>query len=225
MGNKSLTNLKLPVSLIIIVLFLDQAFKIWVKTHMLIGEQIPIFGNWAFIHFTENNGMAFGWEIGGEIGKLILSVFRIIAVIGIGWYLIELAKKEAPKGLLASFALIFAGAVGNIIDSSFYGMIFSESYRQIAEFMPEGGGYSSFLHGRVVDMFYFPIIKTTIPAGVQFWTSNAEPMPFTFFRPVFNIADSSIFIGTVSILLFHRKFFKHEKENLEILNSEQTKTL
>jgi signal peptidase II len=219
LGNKSLTNLKLPVSLIIIVLFLDQALKIWVKTHMLIGEQIPIFGNWAFIHFTENNGMAFGWEIGGEIGKLILSIFRIIAVIGIGWYLTELAKKDAPKGLLVSFALIFAGAVGNIIDSSFYGMIFSESYRQVAEFMPEAGGYSSFLHGKVVDMFYFPIVKTTIPASIQFWTSNAEPMPFTFFRPVFNIADSSIFIGTVSILLFHRKFFKHEKENLEIANS------
>ncbi len=192
---------------------------------MLIGEQIPIFGNWAFIHFTENNGMAFGWEIGGEIGKLTLSVFRIIAVIGIGWYLTELAKKDAPKGLLISFAMIFAGAVGNIIDSSFYGLIFSESYRQVAEFMPEAGGYSSFLHGKVVDMFYFPIIKTTIPAGVQFWTSNAEPMPFTFFRPVFNIADSSIFIGTVSILLFHRKFFKHENEALETAKQEQAETL
>ncbi|MCF6241119.1 MAG: lipoprotein signal peptidase [Bacteroidales bacterium] len=225
MENKSLKNLRLPVSLIVFILVLDQALKIWVKTHMLIGEQIPIFGNWAFIHFTENNGMAFGWEIGGEIGKLTLSIFRIIAVIGIGWYLTELAKKDAPKGLLISFALIFAGAVGNIIDSAFYGLIFSESYRQVAEFMPAGGGYSSLLHGKVVDMFYFPIIKTTIPAGVQFWTSNAEPMPFTFFRPVFNIADSSIFIGTVSILLFHRKFFKHEDENLELANKEQTETL
>jgi len=223
--NKLLANLKLPISIIIFILVLDQALKIWVKTHMLIGEQFPIFGNWAFIHFTENNGMAFGWEIGGEIGKLTLSVFRIIAVIGIGWYLTELAKKDAPKGLLISFAMIFAGAVGNIIDSSFYGLIFSESYRQVAEFMPEAGGYSSFLHGKVVDMFYFPIIKTTIPAGVQFWTSNAEPMPFTFFRPVFNIADSSIFVGTVSILLFHRKFFKHENQVTETVNKEQSETI
>ena len=175
---------------------------------MIYGEQISVFGNWAYIHFTENPGMAFGWEIGGEIGKLALSIFRIIAVIGIGWYLTELAKKDAPKGLMISFALIFAGAVGNIIDSAFYGLIFSDSYQKVASFLPEGGGYAGFLHGRVVDMFYFPIIKTTIPAGVQFWNAQAEPIPFTFFRPVFNIADSSIFIGTVSILLFHRKFFK-----------------
>jgi len=207
-----MSKLKLPIFLILIILLMDQALKIWVKTNMLIGEQIPILGNWGFIHFTENNGMAFGWEIGGEIGKLTLSIFRILAVAGIGWYLAQLAKKDAPKGLLISFSMIFAGAVGNIIDSAFYGLVFSDSYRQVAEFMPEAGGYSSFLHGRVVDMFYFPIIKTTIPANLQFWASDPHPIPFTFFRPVFNIADSSIFLGTVTILIFHRKFFKQEQE-------------
>ena len=179
---------------------------------MTLGEQISIFGDWAFLHFTENNGMAFGWELGGEFGKMILSVFRILAVIGIGWYLVDLSKKNAPTGLLISFAMIFAGAVGNIIDSSFYGLIFTESYGRVAEMFPAEGGYSSLLHGKVVDMFYFPIIKSTIPAGIQFWSSDPEPIAFTFFRPVFNIADSAITVGVAMIILFHRKFFKHEEE-------------
>ncbi len=215
-----MSKLRTPIILIFIILVLDQYLKIWIKTNMSLGEQISIFGNWAFIHFTENNGMAFGWEIGGEFGKIILSVFRILAVFGIGWYLFDLAKKNAPIGLLISFAMIFAGAVGNIIDSSFYGLIFTDSYGRVAEMFPESGGYSSLLHGKVVDMFYFPIIKSTIPAGIQFWASDAEPIPFTFFRPVFNIADSSITAGVAMIILFHRKFFKHEEEN-QIQNTEE----
>ncbi len=219
-----MSKLRIPLILIFVILILDQYLKIWIKTNMSLGEQFSIFGNWAFLHFTENNGMAFGWEIGGEFGKMILSIFRILAVIGIGWYLVDLAKKDAPVGLLISFAMIFAGAVGNIIDSSFYGLIFTESsYGRVAEFLPEEG-YASFLHGKVVDMFYFPIIKSSIPAGIQFWASEPEQIPFTFFRPVFNIADSSITVGVAMIILFHRNFFKHseveqfqtneEKENL-----------
>ncbi|MEN8118707.1 MAG: lipoprotein signal peptidase [Bacteroidota bacterium] len=208
-----MSKLRTPLILIFVILILDQYLKVWIKTNMSLGEQISIFGNWAFLHFTENNGMAFGWEIGGAFGKMILSIFRILAVIGIGWYLVDLAKKDAPVGLLISFAMIFAGAVGNIIDSSFYGLIFTESsYGKVAEFFPEEG-YAGLLHGKVVDMFYFPIIKSSIPAGVQFWASEPEPIPFTFFRPVFNIADSAITVGVAMIILFHRKFFKHSEEN------------
>ncbi len=216
-----MSKLRTPLILIFVILLLDQYLKVWIKTNMSLGEQFSIFGNWAFLHFTENNGMAFGWEIGGEFGKMILSVFRILAVIGIGWYLVDLAKKNAPVGLLISFAMIFAGAVGNIIDSSFYGLIFTESsYGRVAEFLPEEG-YASFLHGKVVDMFYFPIIKSSIPAGIQFWASEPEPIPFTFFRPVFNIADSSITVGVAMIILFHRKFFKHSEEEQFQTNEEK----
>ncbi len=219
-----MSKLRTPIILIFVILILDQFLKIWIKTNMSLGEQISIFGNWAFIHFTENNGMAFGWEIGGEFGKIILSVFRILAVIGIGWYLFDLARKNAPTGLLISFAMIFAGAVGNIIDSSFYGLIFTESYGRVAEMFPEGGGYAGLLHGKVVDMFYFPIIKSSIPAGIQFWASDPEPIPFTFFRPVFNIADSSITVGVAMIILFHRKFFK-QTEGEQSQTSEEVENL
>lgn len=207
-----MSKLKIPILLIFVILLIDQYLKIWIKTNMSLGEQISIFGDWAFLHFTENNGMAFGWELGGVFGKMALSIFRILAVIGIGWYLFDLSKKNAPTGLLISFAMIFAGAVGNIIDSSFYGVIFSKSYGEVAKIFPEGGGYSSFLHGKVVDMFYFPIIKTTIPAGIQFWAPDPAPIPFTFFRPVFNVADSSITLGVAMIIMFHRKFFKETQE-------------
>lgn len=217
-----MSKLRIPVLLIVVILLIDQTLKIWIKTNMLLGEQISIFGDWAFLHFTENNGMAFGWELGGGFGKTTLSVFRIIAVIGIGWYLVDLAKKNAPMGLLISFAMILAGAIGNIIDSSFYGLIFTESYRELAQIFPDGGGYAGFLHGKVVDMFYFPILKTTIPAGIQFWKENAEPIPFTFFRPVFNVADSSITIGVTLIILFHRKFFKHAEEQ-QLKTTEEVK--
>lgn len=194
---------KKSVLLIFLILFADQVLKIWVKTHMQIGDEIKIFGNWGIIHFIENNGMAFGMEMGGKWGKFILSMFRIIAIFGIGWFLSTLIKKNAHIGLILSVSAIMAGAIGNIIDSAFYGMIFSESYSQPAILFPPGGGYSSFLHGRVVDMFYFPVIDTHWPS----WFPINAGEPFVFFRPVFNIADSAITCGVIAILLFQKKMF------------------
>lgn len=195
---------KKSVLFIILILFIDQALKIWVKTHLEIGQEIRLFGNWSILHFIENNGMAFGMEMGGKTGKFILSIFRIIAISGIGWFLSSLIKKKANTGLILAVSAIMAGAIGNIIDSAFYGMIFSESYNQPAILFPPGGGYSSFLHGRVVDMFYFPVINTQWPD----WSPFRPGESFVFFRPVFNIADSSITCGVFSILLFQKKMFR-----------------
>ena len=190
---------------IIAILMLDQSFKIWVKTNMTLGQEFHVIGNWFILHFIENNGMAFGMEFAGKIGKLILSIFRIIAVIGIGWYLSLLIKKDVSYGLIFSISAILAGAVGNIIDSAFYGIVFSNSsYFQVASFLPAEGGYSSFLHGRVVDMLYFPVIKGNYPGWFP-WNAGGN---FIFFRPVFNMADSSITIGVASILIFQKRFFK-----------------
>ncbi len=198
-----MSKLNISILIIFVVLLLDQVFKIWVKTHMVIGQEYHIIGNWFILHFTENNGMAFGMEFGGKTGKIILSVFRIIAVIGIGWYLVHLNKNNEPFGLIISVALILAGALGNILDSAFYGIIFNESYNQVAQFMPEEGGYSSFLHGRVVDMLYFPVIKGQYPDWFPFWSNR----PFIFFRPVFNIADSAVTVGVSMILIFQKRYF------------------
>lgn len=195
---------RIALAIIFIVLLIDQVSKFWIKTNMEISEEIPVFGDWFIIHFTENNGMAFGLEIAGDYGKLFLSLFRIIAVSLIGYYLFSLPKKGASKGLMISGALIFAGALGNIIDSAFYGLIFNDSYYQVASFMPAEGGYAPFLFGRVVDMLYFPLYEGFLPSWVPIWGDEY----FIFFRPVFNIADSAITIGVVSILLFHRNFFK-----------------
>jgi signal peptidase II len=195
---------KKSILLIFLILLADQLLKIWVKTHMEIGQEIHIFGNWGILHFIENNGMAFGMEMGGKPGKFILSIFRIIAVFGIGWFLISLINKKANLGLILAVSAILAGAVGNIIDSAFYGIIFGESFMQPAVLFPQGGGYSSFLHGKVVDMFYFPIINTHWPM----WSPINPGEPFVFFRPVFNIADSSITCGVISIILFQKKMFR-----------------
>jgi signal peptidase II len=195
---------KKALLLIIIILVADQVLKIWVKTTMALGEEIPLFGSWGMLHFVENNGMAFGMEMGGKPGKLILSIFRIIAIAGIGWFLLRLVAKRANTGLILAISAIMAGAIGNVIDSAFYGMIFSESYYQPATFFPPEGGYSSFLHGRVVDMFYFPIINTTWPD----WSPFRPGESFIFFRPVFNIADSAITCGVFAILIFQNKMFK-----------------
>lgn len=207
------------LAIIFLVLVADQVLKIWIKTTMTLGQEIVIFKNWFIIHFVENNGMAFGFEFAGEYGKLFLSIFRLIAVTAIGWYLFRLARRNNVSfGFLACVALIFAGAVGNIIDSLFYGMIFNHSYGQVADFLPEGGGYSSFLHGRVVDMFYFPIVQTTLPEWIPFRGGNE----LVFFRPVFNIADSSITVGIASILLFFRKeIHSIEKHNKEVEETQQ----
>lgn len=196
---------KKSIILIVLILIIDQALKIWIKTHMILGQEYTVFGDWFLIHFTENNGMAFGMEFWGRHGKLFLSIFRILAVISIGWYINHLIKHNAPKGLVLSIALIMAGAIGNIIDSAFYGLLFNESYYQVAELLPPEGGYAPFLQGRVVDMFYFPVLQGHYPDWFPFRASEE----FIFFRPVFNIADTAITTGVALILLFQRSFFKH----------------
>ena len=185
-----------------ILIILDQILKIWIKTHFFLGEEYQVF-NWFIIHFTENNGMAFGMEFGGYTGKKILTLFRII-VVGLGIkYVFDLVKKRLSNGVLIALGLIIGGAIGNIIDSSFYGIIFNESYNNVASFMPESGGYSSFLHGKVVDMFYFPLLNSHFPSWLPIWGGEH----FIFFRPVFNIADAGISVGIFMILLFYRAEF------------------
>jgi signal peptidase II len=199
---------KKSILLIFLILFADQVLKIWIKTHMVIGQEYHILGNWGIIHFIENNGMAFGMEMGGKPGKLILSIFRIIAIFGIGWYLSTLIKKKVNLAFILAVSAIMAGAIGNIIDSAFYGIIFSESYSQPAILFPPGGGYSSFLHGRVVDMFYFPVINTHWPD----WSPLRPGQSLIFFRPVFNLSDSAITCGVFSILIFQKRMFRELPE-------------
>jgi len=184
------------------LILIDQIIKVWIKTNMFLGQEYVLF-NWFIIHFTENNGMAFGLEFGGHLGKKILTILRIIIVLLGLKYVISLNKKDFTNGALIALGLIIGGAIGNIIDSSFYGIIFNESYNNIASFFPEGGGYSSFLHGKVVDMLYFPLINTHFPEWFPFWGDKH----FIFFRPVFNIADAGISIGISMILLFYRNNF------------------
>jgi signal peptidase II len=200
----SVWGMLMPVFIVVLVLLIDQTVKIWIKMHMTLGDQVPVIENLFYIHFTENYGMAFGLQLEGSYGKLLLSLFRILAVGGIGWYLYSLLKQKAHNGLIFSISLIMAGAIGNILDSAFYGLIFSESSpMDVATFLPQEGGYAGFLHGAVVDMFYFNSHFEHV-----FWSSE----PFNFSFPIFNISDSAITFGVIIILIFQRKFFKNESE-------------
>jgi signal peptidase II len=203
------------ILIIFLVLLFDQILKFYIKTHFMLGEEIVIAKNWFIIHFVENNGMAFGFEFGNSIGKYFLSVFRLAAIGALGWYLTKLWKKEVPFGIIVCFSLILAGAAGNLIDSAFYGLIFNESHNQVATLFPDGGGYTSFLLGKVVDMFYFPLIDSHFPSWFPIWGGQE----FIFFRPVFNVADSSISVGIVAIFIFYRGFFDEKKEE-EVASSE-----
>lgn len=207
--------MKKPLLIIFLVLLIDQAVKIYIKTTMYLGQEYHILGDWFIIHFTENNGMAFGMEMGGEYGKLLLSTFRIIAVGGICWYLWDISRKNMHPGLITSISLILAGAMGNILDSAFYGLIFSDSGYEIAQLFPPDGGYAGLLHGRVVDMFYFPIIEGHFPDWFPIWGTEE----FIFFRPVFNVADAAITVGVALIILFQKKYFPPVKK--ETLVDEQ----
>lgn len=214
--------MKKSLILIFIILFLDQTLKIWIKTNMYLGEEFSIIGNWCRIHFIENKGMAFGMAFGGDIGKFLLTLFRVIASILIFVYLKRIIARKDSMLTVYSMTLIFAGAVGNIIDSIFYGVIFSEStFFNIAQIFPPEGAYGTFFHGKVVDMFYLPIIDTTYPS----WFPFVGGEPFSFFNAIFNIADISISVGVcllvISLIFFPKKNDKANEEEIDDSIKEQ----
>ena len=182
--------------LVVLILLIDQASKSWIKLHFCIGEEIEVF-SWFRIHFLENEGMAFGFSLGKDGGKLLLSVLRLLAIGALGWYTIRLVRLGHKLTYILPFALILAGAIGNMLDCAFYGLLFSDSWFSTAEYLPEGGGYAPFLYGRVVDMLYFPLIETTYPQWVPF----VGGQELVFFRPVFNVADSAITVGFIWFLI------------------------
>jgi len=204
------------ILLILAILIADQALKFYIKLNYYTGEEHKIIGNWFRLHFVENEGMAWGWKFGGDFGKIALTLFRLVAVIWGTFLIKDFIKKKYHKGFVICAGLIYAGALGNLIDSMFYGLIFDISYdNQHTQFYGQvanaftGVHYSSFLHGRVVDMFYFPLFSGTFPKWIPIWGGEE----FEFFRPVFNIADASISVGIIAILIFQNKFFKNKEEN------------
>jgi signal peptidase II len=212
---------RFPLLTVFLVLLIDQSIKLYIKTHYFLQEEHAVAGDWFILHFTENPGMAFGMQMGGSYGKLMLSIFRILASVFGVYYIIKIVRQKMHTGYIICVAMILAGAVGNIIDSMFYGLIFDKGmvldpetqqyvqYYGLAEFSSQG--YSSFLHGCVVDMFYFPIVSGTFPDWMPIWGGE----DFEFFRPVFNFADASISVGVVIILLFQKRFFRHGEKKKE----------
>ena len=190
----------LLVALVIpLVLIADQALKIWIKTHLQIGEEIPLIGSWCKLHFVENVGMAFGIAFGGSVGKLLLTLFRFLASAAVMWAIVYYIRKGAQTLFVVSLALIFVGAIGNLIDCCFYGLIFNESYYNVAQLFPPEGGYAPFLYGRVVDMFYFPLFRFDWPEWVPFVGGDE----FEFFNAIFNIADAAITIGIAILIVYY----------------------
>lgn len=192
--------------LIVLILLADQISKIYIKTHFKLEDSVTVF-RWFKILFVENEGMAWGAKIPGAYGKLFLTIFRLVAIVAIGYWLRDLIKKHAPKVAVVAVSLIFAGAFGNIIDSVFYGVIFSDSYHQVATFLPAEGGYETLFHGKVVDMLYFPLFEGYMPEWVPFFGGRY----FSFFDPVFNLADTAISVGVGLLLVFNKKAFPKEE--------------
>jgi len=191
--------------IILLVVVADQLLKLYIKTNFYLNEEHNILGSWFRLHFVENEGMAYGWKFGGEAGKMMLTLFRLGAVIFGVWYLRSIIQKKYNRGFIVCAALIFAGALGNLIDSMFYGLIFEESVHSVAKIFP-AHGYAGFLHGKVVDMLYFPIIRNThFPSWVPVWGGDE----FEFFSPIFNLADASISTGVIAILVFQKRFLNH----------------
>lgn len=203
-------TLKKASLIIILILLIDQISKFYIKTNFVLGEEVYVF-EWFRILFVENEGMAWGAKIPGTYGKLFLTLFRIVAIGGIGYWLWDSIRKKAPKILIFCISLIFAGAMGNIIDSVFYGLIFNHSFQQVATLFPPDGGYGTLFHGKVVDMLYFPLYHDYLPSWIPFWGGEY----FTFFDPVFNIADSAISVGVALLLIFHKKAFPKEETGEE----------
>ncbi|WP_194767283.1 lipoprotein signal peptidase [Tamlana sp. I1] len=202
-------SLKKSIFLILIILLIDQISKIYIKTHFALHESVDVF-SWFKIYFIENDGMAWGTKISDftslisdRTAKVSLTLFRVIAIFGIGYWLYDATKKQSSKILIIAIALIFAGALGNIIDSVFYGVLFNDSYSQVASFLPAEGGYDGLLHGRVVDMLYFPLIEMDMPEWVPFYGGKR----FNFFEPVFNVADVAISTGFVMLIVFNKQAF------------------
>lgn len=203
------------------ILVIDQIVKIMVKTHMHIGEEIPLIGNWCLLNFTENNGFAFGISLGEGFGKILLSVFRLVASGALMWYMFKLIKKGTSTSVVGYLTLILAGAIGNLIDSCFYGIIFNESTYQVAHLFPSGGGYAPFMQGKVVDMFYFPLFQFTWPEWVPFVGGTSD----VFFNAIFNVADASITIGAIWLivdLLFFADKRKEKNEASVTINDKKT---
>ena len=205
--------------IILLIIIADQALKLWIKTNYHLNESHQVIGSGFQLYFVENPGMAYGWKFGGEWGKMALTIFRMGAVIFGTWYLRKIIREKQHKGFIFCAALVYAGALGNLIDSSFYGLIFDKGmtvdpaindyvgYNGLAKF--SSNGYASFLHGNVVDMLHLPVIDTTLPTWVPFFGGDN----FVFFSPIFNIADASITTGVISILVFQKRFFKQHKSN------------